>query len=337
MRNFFFIIPEFPKAVTGGTLYDLNLFKELKNKYFPIKKISVELKPKNTNLRILSKILNLPHGSTVCIDGLLTPYLKNCINLLCGRFNIILLIHHPVTQENNFFPLLNLKDYFLERSIFNKKLKIITVSHFIKKELQKYMNKYKKIYVAEPGIEDIFFMHYKYKETSNIISVGNVIPRKGYHVLIDALAEVSGDWSLTIVGNYEIDIKYYNELKLKIKKFDLHNKIKFIGVISRETMLNYMREAKLFVLPTLFEGYGISILEAAIMGLQVITTDLPVLRESLKGKDVQFVNYCETTSLSLAIEENLKKEHSRNKIKNKFIHSWGNTRKKFLEAVNGKT
>ena len=35
MRNFFFIIPEFPKAVTGGTLYDLNLFKELKNKYFP--------------------------------------------------------------------------------------------------------------------------------------------------------------------------------------------------------------------------------------------------------------------------------------------------------------
>ena len=38
MKKFFFIIPEFPETVTGGTLYDLTLLGELRNKYFPIKK-----------------------------------------------------------------------------------------------------------------------------------------------------------------------------------------------------------------------------------------------------------------------------------------------------------
>ena len=336
MKKFFFIIPEFPETVTGGTLYDLTLLGELRNKYFPIKKISVNFTPNRSNLRILSRIFNLPKNSTLCIDGLLAPYLKNSIKNLCEKFNIILLIHHPVTQENNIQPLLNLKDYFVERSIFNKKLKIITVSKFIKKQLYKYTNNFKIIHVAEPGIEEVFFEDYEYKNTRNIIAIGNIIPRKGYHLLLEALSDVSEDWFLTIVGNYDINKTYFQSLNSKIKKYKMHNKIKFTGVKPREEMIERMRNSKLFVLPTLFEGYGMSILEAAIMGLHVITSDLPVLRESLKGKNVQFINCLQQSALSSAIQDSLKNDYPYKSTADKYMHSWSNTRKKFLEAVNGK-
>ncbi|MEC9205935.1 MAG: glycosyltransferase family 4 protein [Pseudomonadota bacterium] len=336
MKKFFFIIPNFNKTLTGGNLYDFNLYRELKNKHIPIKKIFINIKKKHTNLKIFSQISNLPIGSTLCIDGLLVPYLKNNINIFCEKFDIILLIHHPTTQENSSYPLMNLKDYFLERIIFNKKLKIVTVSNYIKKELRKYLNKYKEIYVAEPGIEKIFFSKYAQKNTNNILSIGNVIPRKGYHILIEALSKVPGDWSLHIIGDFTLNQEYYEELISKIRKFNLNKKVKFLGVIEKEKMLEYMRNSKIFVLPTLFEGYGMSLLEAAIMGIKVITTDLPVLRESLKGKNVQFIDHCKINNFSKAIEESLKQKPLSNKTIDKNIYSWKQTRKKFLEAINAK-
>ena len=101
-------------------------------------------------------------------------------------------------------------------------------------------------------------------------------------------------------------------------------------------MLEYMRNSKIFVLPTLFEGYGMSLLEAAIMGIKVITTDLPVLRESLKGKNVQFIDHCKINNFSKAIEESLKQKPLSNKTIDKNIYSWKQTGKKFLEAINAK-
>lgn len=336
MKKFFFVIPNFNETLTGGTLYDFNLFKELKNRHVPIKKIFIDIKKKHNNFKIFSQISSLPFGSTLCIDGLLVPYIKNNINVFCEKFNVILLIHHPTTQENSMHPLMNLKGYFLERTIFNKKLKIITVSNYIKKELRKYLNKYKEIYVAEPGIEEVFFLNYVQKNTNNILSIGNVIPRKGYHILIDALAKVSGNWHLYIIGDYNINKKYYMELIYKIKKFNLNDRIKFLGIINKERMLEYMRNSKIFVLPTLFEGYGMSLLEAATMGIKIITTDLPVLRESLKGKNVQFIDRHKISNFSTAIEKSLKQELSPNKEIDKHTYSWKQTGKKFLEAINAK-
>ena len=334
MRKIFFIIPNFNQTITGGTTYDLNLFKDLKSRFLPIQKIFVDINSKYTNFQIFSRISNLPFGSTLCIDGLLTSTLKNNIDFLCQNFNIIFLIHHPITQENNFSPFSNLKDYFSERIVLNKKLKIITVSNFIKKELQRYLNKFKKVSVAEPGVEDIFFSDYQYKNTNNILSIGNVIPRKGYHILIDALSKVPSNWNLSIIGDYNVDKKYYKTLTSKIKKFNLNDRIRFLGTITQRQVLYHLRNSKLFVLPTLFEGYGMSLLEATIMGLKVITTDLPVLRESLKGKNVQFIDYCKTNDFSLAIEENLKLKPTVIKNKDKYSYSWAQTGKKFLEALN---
>jgi len=336
MKNFFFIIPNFNQRLTGGNIYDFNLIKELRSKHIPIKKIFVNIKNRQSNLKIFSQLSNLPVGSTLCIDGLLAPHLKNNISVFCEKYKIILLIHHPTTQENSTHPLMNLKDYFLERKIFNKKLKIITVSNYIKKELRKYLNKFKEIYVAEPGIEEVFFSDYIKKDTNNILSIGNVIPRKGYHILIEALSKVPGDWHLHIIGDYTINEKYYKELTSKVKKFDLNKKIKFLGVVSREIMIEHMRNSKVFVLPTLFEGYGMSLLEAAIMGMKIITTDLPVLRESLKGKNVQFINHFRPDNFSMAIVKSLNEKHSPNKKIDKQIYSWKQTGKKFLEAINAK-
>ena len=97
MRNFFFIIPEFPKAVTGGTLYDLNLFKELKNKYFPIYFFSKWFRFMPQTSKIQSK---LP-GNQLCKKRNLFCEILSNIDISASRSSCILRIGNAGSEQSS--------------------------------------------------------------------------------------------------------------------------------------------------------------------------------------------------------------------------------------------
>ena len=173
--------------------------------------------------------------------------------------------------------------------------------------------------------------------SNNILSIGNVIRRKGYLWLIESLKNIDINWHLNIIGHYNKDDQYYNELISLIQKYQLQDKISLLGNISNENMFKYINNSKLFVLPTYYEGFGMALLESSIAGLKVITTDLPVLREVLRNREVDFIEVNNINSLTIAIKNNLENSFISNKKDNKIQYSWERAAANFSKAmyVNG--
>ena len=186
--------------------------------------------------------------------------------------------------------------------------------------------------MAYPGIDKQYYVNERNVEAENILAVGNIIERKGYSVLIDSLVLVKSNWHLNIVGNFSPDDPYYLKLIDKVTKYDMSRKIRFLGNISNDEKMRYMLQSKIFALPTFYEGFGISLVEASALGLDVITTDLPVLREVLRGGQIQFVPMNNSKRLAEAIETSLSREFKSNDRRLK-RYDWLTTAKTFKRAL----
>jgi len=330
MKRFYFIIPHFENTKTGGTLYDLHISIYLRNKFiFPINKM---VSHKISVIKLARLINMIPKGSTILLDGFIANKIKHHINI---KNKINLLIHLPCSLEHSRNKFSNVKQYFDERRSFNRANGIITVSNYMKKEILKYLDNHKKIFVAKPGVDKKFFIHSGNNTDNNLLSIGNIIPRKGYITLFKALKEVEGNWHLNIIGSTQLDKKHFAKLKSLIKELKLENKVSFLGTLSSEKIVNYIQNSRIFVLPTLYESFGMSILECSIAGLKIITTDLPVLREVLKGKNATFVKKNEISSWSDAIKIHLNhNEEDNENTYDKSKYTWAVPARVIKKAIN---
>jgi glycosyltransferase involved in cell wall biosynthesis len=321
MKKIFFIFPEFKDTITGGTYYDHEVCRYLKKIHVPTKKIVVS--SSITQMRLSYLVKHLPKKSIILIDG----YLANKISFAFNK-NIHILVHHPCCLEKREGKMSNLNLYFNEKKAFSNSKSIITVSFYMKKVIQSLLDRIVKIEVAYPGIDSKYFSNKIDLNSNKILAVGNVIERKGYHILIEALSNIKHNWHLNIIGKYSKSDIYYLKLIEKIEKYKLSENITFLGNITDNAKMKYVLDSKIFVLPTSYEGFGISLVEACASGMNVITSDLPVLKEVLRGGKVTFFPTNDANKLSEAIEYNLLSESksSDSKIRH---YTWNDTAKNF--------
>lgn len=107
-----------------------------------------------------------------------------------------------------------------------------------------------------------------------ILFLSRIHQRKGLKYLVNAwvkIAENFRDWDLLIVGP-TYDIKYYNDIKKHINKFNLTRRVHFVGMLRGDIKLDYFNVSDLFVLPSYSENFGIAIAEAMAAKLPIITT-----------------------------------------------------------------
>lgn len=104
-----------------------------------------------------------------------------------------------------------------------------------------------------------------------ILSVGRLVPWKGFDTLIDLFPRVLKmipDAMLVIIG----DGPQRDYLKARARKSGARHRIVFAGRLERTNVLAYLRAADLFVLNTGYEGFSHQLLEAMYMGMPVVTT-----------------------------------------------------------------
>lgn len=104
-----------------------------------------------------------------------------------------------------------------------------------------------------------------------ILFVGNLIPRKGLHHLLAALAQVDGNWELSIVGSYNPNDGYMQALQRQIATHGLAPRVRLLGRVGDATLVDLYRRHHLFAAPG-YEGFGIVYLEAQRFGLPVIAS-----------------------------------------------------------------
>ncbi len=170
-------------------------------------------------------------------------------------------------------------------------LKIITVSNFSKKELINNLrvdqNNIEVIYngTREP-VKSSLTPNSKWKEINYIVVIGNARPRKNLLLLFKAFNLLTNEIhniKLIVIGKNDDNMKTLGK-NYKV----LNDNIIFTGFISESEKTDIIKNAKILVFPSLYEGFGLPILEAEILEIPVVCSDIPAFREIASDSAVFF-------------------------------------------------
>lgn len=141
------------------------------------------------------------------------------------------------------------------------------------------------------------------QERDNIILyVGRVSEAKGTFILIDAFSNIAHkcpEYKLLIVGSYKENDSYFQKCWNKIQNHNLTGRVEFLGY--RKDVYDLMQRAKVFVVPSRFEGFGFITVEAMLNGCIVIGNNTAGTKE-------QFDNGLKETKKEIAFRYNTKEE-----------------------------
>jgi len=120
-----------------------------------------------------------------------------------------------------------------------------------------------------------------------LLFLGNVIPRKGLHTLLEALARLPREgWRLTVVGGLEVDRAYMQQIQQQIYGAALEKQVEFTGILEEEELASRLAHSQVLAVPSSYEGYGIVYLEGMAFGLPALATTGGGAREIItSGRD----------------------------------------------------
>lgn len=204
-----------------------------------------------------------------------------------------------------------------------KATRVIAVSHTTKKDIIKFTGVDKsKVVVVHMAAEDIFAesvdpvfverVKAKYSLSSQfILHVGIIYPGKNVEKLICAFAKIAKKFphKLVLVGGFRW--KYSRVFDL-IEEFNLKDKVIITNWVPRSELPVFYKLADLFAFPSLYEGFGIPVLEAMTCGCPVVTSSTGATPE-IAGDAALIVNPRSVDEIYKAIvrvleDEKLKKE-----------------------------
>ncbi len=159
---------------------------------------------------------------------------------------------------------------------------IITVSHFIKDQLIEHAPSYaSKISVVYHGVDHIVkpkklksFFEFPY-----IVYVGTIERRKNVIRIVQAFEKIHKqfpDLRLILIGSKGFNA---NETFERIEKSSIKEKIIYKGYVPDEDLIHAIGNARIFIYPSIYEGFGFPVLEAMRLGVPVITSNMGVLKE----------------------------------------------------------
>lgn len=213
-------------------------------------------------------------------------------------------LHFPeLFKKSDLYQLIN----WSKHSIINSR-HIFTISQSSKKDIIKNYNvSPSKITVTYPGYNTKRFkpqsdskieaIKKKYNIKNNyIIFVGTLQPRKNIERLIDAFASIVHSSQSTVnkkeksVNHEQLTVSLslviagkkgwlYDSIFEKVKKLDLGYKVVFTDYVSDDDLPPLIAGAKAYVLPSLWEGFGIPVIEAQACGVPVVVSNVSSLPE----------------------------------------------------------
>jgi glycosyltransferase involved in cell wall biosynthesis len=172
--------------------------------------------------------------------------------------------------KKDLYQLKNWTEYALRKSA-----KIIAVSKTTKKDIMhEYAIPENKIEVVYNGYENVSSkstalnpMPFPY-----FLYVGTIQPRKNLSLLIEAFSQFHSShptYKLIIAGKKGW---LYESIFSQVKKLNLTDNVQFPGYVSNDEKINLYKHAVAFILPSLYEGFGIPLLEAMANGCPVLSS-----------------------------------------------------------------
>lgn len=194
------------------------------------------------------------------------------------RFKLVISSHggdvYGITK-NKFWKKLGLGR--INKFVLNNSNVIIPVSSSIAETMSLMIKDSSKIVVCPMGIEySRFYFDYKERdnlnfEKSRLLFLGRISPEKGVTYLIEAaklLADNNIDFDLSLVGTGPDE----EEMKALVEKYNLRNKVKFLGYINNTEVPALLKNYNIFVSTSLREGLPTAYMEAMAAGLVCVVS-----------------------------------------------------------------
>ncbi|MGH6770962.1 MAG: glycosyltransferase family 4 protein [Xanthobacteraceae bacterium] len=283
-----FAVPGDLATPTGGYVYDRHIVAGLGALGWRVEVLDLGVgfpRPSEvTKAAAHARLAALPDGRMVVIDGLALGVLPDTAEALHRSRRLVALVHHPLALESG---LSESEAAALRKSecaaLSCARRVIVTSESTARVVAADYGVPADRINVVRPGTERVAIAR---RDESNaivsLLAVGSVIRRKGYDVLIAALAALPDrPWRLVIAGDRDRDGATAQTLADQIRRSGLADRVTLLGAVSQERLASLYAEADLFVLPSRFEGYGMAYTEAIAYGVPVIGTTAGAIPEAV--------------------------------------------------------
>ena len=210
---------------------------------------------------------------------------------------------------------INYIKWAIKRSVLNADL-VFTVSETIREEIIETFNvKREKIYVCYSGVSDKFLSSKanmleiaRTKEKFSIkndflLFVGTIEKRKNIMTLLRAFKILkenpkTQNIQLVLTGRPGYG---YAEIDEYLKRYLPMDSVILTGYVSEEEKIALYDSAKIFVFPSLYEGFGTPLLEAMARGVPVVASDIPTTREIANDNVVYYGSALDYESLAKSL------------------------------------
>jgi glycosyltransferase involved in cell wall biosynthesis len=291
VKRFAFAVPGDLATPTGGYAYDRRMIAELGDLGWQIDLLDLgdgfPSPDDATRAAARMRLLSVPAGRTIVIDGLALGVLPEAAAELAGRNPLLALVHHPLALESG---LTAERAESLRRSeqaaLASVRGAIVTSAATARLIISDYSVPAERVTIARPGSDRIPLAQSRSDHHRNgvirLLSVGAVVPRKGFDVLVAALATLADlPWVLTIAGDLTRDRNTATQLEADIARHGLGERIALLGAVSPQRLAVLYAEADIFVLASHFEGYGMAYAEAVAHGLPIIGSNAGAIPDTV--------------------------------------------------------
>ena len=295
-----------PESNSGGEVHDREILSRLSQKNITIHTLLPKGRshPELENLKVSSAFIRSmvpPH----IYNFFVFPYLLK--TYLFHKFDI-LRIHNPyfigpaaaafkkiypripiVTTYHHLETGLN---YFIDKSLIHSFDHIIAVSQSTKQEIiKKFSFPSKKISVIFTGVDNRFkpcskpanfVTKYNSVLQTVLMFFGSLKPRKNLMFLLDLLKNIKNQKNIKLI--FAGTGPMLKKLKEKTKQLNLENQVIFTGYIKEKDKVQHYQLADILLLPSLVEGFGMTIIEAGACGVPSIGADHYSIKEIIQHK-----------------------------------------------------
>jgi len=273
-----FVVPGDLATPTGGYAYDRRIIAELRALGWQMQVLDIgDGFPHPTAAARAAahrRLAELPDARPIVIDGLAFGVLAEEAQALAPRSRLIALVHHPLPLETGLSGAESAALRERECAALACARHIITTSastaHLL---VADYAVAPQRLTVVRPGTDRVTVRPRAPGPLVDLLAVGSVVPRKGYDILVAALAKIHDlAWRLIIAGDRERSSGTVRKLDAEIARLGLVGRVSFAGAVAPQRLMQLYAAADLFVLPSRFEGYGMAYAEAIAHGVPVVGT-----------------------------------------------------------------
>ena len=275
-------------TLSGGYLYDRKLVEYLRKQGDEVEIISIPWRnyashlTDNFNPALYRRLKNF-QGDILLQDELNHPslFLLNRLLIRNTKYAILSLVHHLRASEQHPAWLMPLYRA-VERAYLRTLDGCVFNSWTTKRAVEALMGRAADRCVVAPPGGDRFAIPMgdadivrRAKESGplRLLFVGNVIPRKGLHVIFEALSHLRKEtWELHIVGELRVARDYMTRLRKDVIQKNWEDRVFFYGALEDGQVAEWMAKSHLLVMPSSYEGFGIAYLEGMGFGLPALAT-----------------------------------------------------------------